>query len=141
MTDWTKIKHFKRTENWGDPDKIDPNLIMRLEGMRIYAGKPFIIHCGYELEGHKDDSYHGYGKAVDGHFVGLNLIDQFLIATRFFGIGGIGMYGKDVWTNPGLHLDTRPYTAHWCYTSMNGKAEYSLISFKYLEYLIKNKLT
>lgn len=50
---------------------------------RRFAGKkvghPFIVHSSYR-EG--DKGTHGKGLAVDGHFVGVPLIDQYLAAER-----------------------------------------------------------
>lgn len=135
--DWTKIKYFSKDENWGDISKIQDDLIYRLDKMREYAGRPFIIHCAYELTGHSKNSYHKLGMAVDGHFKDINLIDQFLIADKFFGDAGIGIYGRDVWNNPGLHLDIRPYIARWAYK----KGAYISISNEYFQYLIVNELT
>lgn len=137
--DWDKIKYFSPNENWGNINKISIELLDKLEKMREYAKVPFIIHCAYAINGHADKSYHYLGMAVDGHFKGMSVISQFLIADRFF--NGIGMYGLDVWNNPGIHVDIRPYTARWCNTTMEGKKEYLPITEDYLMYLYINKLT
>ena len=54
---------------------------------------------------------------MDLHIKGMNLIDQFLAASRFDAFNGIGVYL--CWNSPGLHLDTRKkidklgYDARW----------------------------
>jgi len=112
MVNWSRVKHFKPTENWGDVSKINPVLIYKLDKMRSYANRPFIIHVAYDIEGHAKSSYHGMGMAIDGHFQGMSLLEQYLIAERFIW-GGLGLYSW--WNNRGLHLDIREqsYGARW----------------------------
>jgi len=103
--DWERVKWFSPEENWGDPYRIYKKLIFMLDAMRDFAGVRVIIHCAYETSGHSPNSYHYKGMAVDLHFEGLNLLDQFIIASRW-DFGGIGVY--PFWKNPGLHVDIRP---------------------------------
>lgn len=103
---WRTIQYFNPNEAWGDPARMDYELLLLLDSLREYIGKPIYIHCGYETEGHSENSYHYKGKAVDCHITGISLTDFYIAATRFH-FGGIGVY--PIWNNPGLHLDTRPW--------------------------------
>lgn len=123
--DWTKIKHFSPNENWGNPDKVNPYLVIALDALRDSVGKPIIIHCAYSTDGHAKDSMHYNGKAVDIHIVGLNVVDQFLAAERIGLFNGIGVY--PFWNSPGLHLDIRTQPGRWgrnaagVYVALNSK--------------------
>jgi len=101
--DWKYIIHFTVGEKWGDPEKMDPELIGCLDDLRAFCGNPIEIHCGWE---ERDTGYHPSGKAVDLHIEGISLFDAFMISQRFPVFTGIGVYPW--WHNPGLHLDTRP---------------------------------
>lgn len=103
--DWEKIKGFSEHENWGEPDKMDPELIEALLELRKYVNKSIVIHCGTQGV-HTAGSIHAEGKAADLHIVGMHYIDAFLAASRFPAFRGIGIYPH--WNNKGLHLDTRP---------------------------------
>lgn len=104
--DWENIRFFSPEEAWGDPYKMDHNLIIRLDQLRELAGKPIIIHCGYATEGHSLNSFHYKGMAADLHIEGYSLLDQYLLAEQAGPFGGIGVYPD--WSRPGLHLDVRP---------------------------------
>lgn len=106
--DWKLLKYFSINENWGDPNKMDPVLMFTLDEFRHFVNKPIVVHCGWEASGHSENSLHYQGKAVDIHVEGMHVLDQYLAAERFDSFNGIGIYGPDVWKNPGLHLDTRP---------------------------------
>ncbi|MEW6712369.1 MAG: hypothetical protein AB1403_21300 [Candidatus Riflebacteria bacterium] len=99
------VKFFKPSEKWGDLSKIDQLLVYCLDRTRMQGNCPFSIHCAYESSGHSEDSYHYKGQAVDGHFVGMHLLNQLLVAERTNLWRGIGLY--PFWNNPGLHLDVR----------------------------------
>lgn len=147
--DWSIIQHFSPHENWGDIEQVNPILIKQLDDMRKYANHPFILHEVYSSTGHTKNSYHYYGAAADGHFIEsfkntnpLDLIDQYFLAVKIFGNSAIGLYGRDIWNNPGIHVDIRPYIARWACTKMNsGKEEYLPLNRKYIDYIIENKLT
>lgn len=100
--DWSKVKHFEREEFVKNPDRVDEELVLLLDEMREFAGKPFKVHVAWDDSGHVNDSAHYSGHAVDGHFEGLALLDQWLLAERFPWTG-IGIY--PFWSNPGLHLE------------------------------------
>lgn len=104
QADWDRIKNFSPQEDWGDPDRMDPNLVFALDAFRKYVGRAVMIHCGTQGT-HVDGSVHYLGKAVDLHVVGMHCFDAFIAATRFFQFHGIGLYPD--WNNPGLHVDTR----------------------------------
>lgn len=140
MIDWSIVKHFSSDEKWGDVTKIHPKLILSLDRMRDYAKVPFVIHCAYELSGHSPKSYHKYGMAVDGHFKGLDLLDQFFIADRFFGDAGIGVYGSDVWKKPGIHVDIRCWIARWHCIKKDGKRIYIPIKSNFFKKIFYNAL-
>jgi len=88
--------------------KIDRSVVLLLYQMRDWAKCPFVVHKNGAYApnvGHASNSYHYQGLAVDGHFVGMPLFDQLLIALSFSWTG-VGFY--PFWSHPGLHLDLRP---------------------------------
>lgn len=106
MTDvFQYLKHFKRDEAWGDPDRMDQYLLYTLEDLRGYINKPIHIHCGFEV---RQGGWHPKGLAVDLHIGEMSLWSQFLSALRF-PFRGIGVY--PIWNSPGLHLDMRPLSS------------------------------
>lgn len=98
---WETIQFFTPNEKWGDPAKMDPNLIFELDRLRKYIARPMVIHCGWEQ---RDKGYHPLGMAVDCHVPHMHPM-EFCIAASRFNFGGIGVYLW--WNNPGLHLDKR----------------------------------
>lgn len=102
IDDWNDIVFFSPSEKWGDPLKMDFNLVKTLDHLRDFLGRPIVIHCGFEP---RPTGYHPQGLAVDCHAEGLHVLDFFTAVTRF-GFHGIGVYPW--WNNPGLHLDMRP---------------------------------
>ena len=101
---WKKLRYFSPEENWGDPERIHPRLLILLDSLRDYIGCPIIIHCGTQGK-HAKNSYHYRGMAADCHAEGIDLLDFYLAAERF-NFTGIGIY--PYWNNPGLHLDVHP---------------------------------
>jgi len=106
--DWEKVKHFKRTEAWGDPDKINPLLVYSLDALREFTGRSIIINNAYRPD--DPGSTHKNGDAADIVIVGLPVMDQFLMAERTRLFAGIGVYPH--WRRPGLHVDVRPLQPH-----------------------------
>ena len=100
---WNQIKHFSPNEKWGDPEKMDFFLLGLLNRLREQIGKPFIIHCGYELTGHATKSFHKTGQAVDFHIKGIDLYTAWGYINEMWWMGGAGIYPE--WNNPGCHLD------------------------------------
>lgn len=120
---WCEIKHFKPHE-FNEPNKMDYYLINRLDQFREAIEKPIIIHSSYR---ENDSGYHGSGEAVDIHIVGLNVLDQYLLAEKSGLFNGIGVYS--CWNNPGLHLDIRPNPARWgCWTPTGDSAKNIYVS-------------
>lgn len=108
---WKTLKYFKpdsKLDNWGDPAKMDPFLLIFLDEFRDAVGSPLIVTSGYRGG---DPAQHGLGRAVDvvaPKWEG-SLFDLYLMAERF-NFTGIGLY-RDWFYNGekigGLHLDTR----------------------------------
>jgi uncharacterized protein YcbK (DUF882 family) len=101
---WETIKYFDQTEKWGDPAKMDYQLLQGLDALRKYVDREIIIHCGYEERA--SGGWHPMGQAVDLHINGLHPMEQYIAATRFQVFTGLGIYLW--WNNPGIHLDNRP---------------------------------
>jgi len=124
---WNELKYFSRNENWGDPDKINPKLLILLDNFREYLGVPIHINCGYSTSGHTSKSQHYLGNAVDVNFKHkISLLDAYLAAERF-NFTGIGVYPH--WHTPGLHLDVRSLqeneaAARWMAISTGGNQRY-----------------
>ena len=112
--------YFKRTERWGDPDKISGLTLLALWQIRVLSGWPIIIHCAYAIKGHNPRGYHPKGMAVDFHFDPLgdiNYLEQIqifskqLVKLNLDNFIGLGIYPD--WKHPGFHFDTRGYRARW----------------------------
>ena len=119
MTLWTQTRYFKRSEAWGDPSKMNGGLILSLDLIRHYFDVPFVVHCGYEVDGHSKDSQHYLGNAVDFHVKHMSFRDscrkliqtvKYLQLSNFI---GLGFYPE--WNNPGFHIDLRGFKARWAY--------------------------
>jgi len=150
--DWSGLEHFTVDENWGDPYKMDRDLLYLLEYLRILFRFPFVVHCGYDTEGHSENSQHYVGKAVDFHVRTMNFknaVDLLIDTLKTLKVGkvrmlfpkfmvgkykdvlvadliGLGIYPH--WNSPGIHLDTRGHRARWGALNINGKQVYK--SFK-----------
>ena len=112
MIDWGKVKHFIKDEMiiykgqqisaWGDPDKMKPGIIYKVDKLRAYIKKPIVHTCpAWSDTEHSDKSTHSKGEAIDCTAIGMNLIDFYFAAERFH-FGGIGLYDGNF-----LHLDDR----------------------------------
>lgn len=114
---WEKLKHFKKigSDNWGDPDALADDVLIRLDAFRNYLNVPFYVTSGVRPETDGKTSYHTRSKgacAVDimcpeyaGHPIDL------IFAALRFGFNGVGYYPDWQWKGlkcGGLHLDTRP---------------------------------
>lgn len=89
-------------------DNMNPQLILKLDALREFVGRPLVVHVGFAVAGHSSGSQHYLGNAADFHIEGLTLLEQFLAAERF-NFAGIGLY--PFWEQLGLHCDVRPLTA------------------------------
>jgi len=138
MTDeqWNCIKHFNPQENWGNPQKLDFQVIWVLDRFREKINKPCIISEGTQGK-HSPTSQHYKGKAVD--FIvqlrGLSKLNCLLELLRF-PFTGVGVYPH--WRLNGncdilgFHVDGREVTslsqgvvqARWIRVSENGERKY-----------------
>ncbi len=109
--DWAGLKHFKITENWGEPEKMNRGLIYELDAFRDFISTSLFVVCGTNKH-HLADSMHPSGNAVDVMFPEKSLKELFgifLSATRFkfMGIGLYPGWHYDGNVIGGLHLDCR----------------------------------
>lgn len=110
-SDWESLRYFTVSENWGDPDLMEVELVTELDAFRHKAGTPIMVTSGTRGK-HAPNSQHYIGKAVDIIFPEIplhKLPDMFLMAMRF-NFRGLGIY--PFWElsgniTGGLHLDIR----------------------------------
>ena len=143
LLDWGVLKYFKpynTVDNWGDPDKMDSELLMKLDDLREFVGMPIFVTSGYR-DG--DPKEHGKGVAADVVCPNLSILDFYLAAERF-AFRGLGLYPHWSWdgiVTGGLHLDTRNLGtrigthhteykgARWfCYKDESGKQIYTVLN-------------
>ena len=48
IANWNEIEYFTVDEKWGDPFKMDRDLIYLLDYLRGKIGEPFVVHCGFQ---------------------------------------------------------------------------------------------
>lgn len=96
-------------------DKVDPELVKRLEALRVLAGNVSIhINDACRCPAHnkavggEPNSFHMQGKAADIKIAGFMPRQIALMAERV-GFNGIGTYPTFV------HVDVRGYSARWQY--------------------------
>jgi len=134
---WNMLEYFKRTEAWGDPDRMDIMLLFLMEKIRghLPPGHWVKIHKGFATRGHSPQSQHYVGKAVDFHVVGCSLrvadshIMRYLHNTGMIELVGVGIYPQ--WKDPGFHLDTRGERASWA--KLDGKYVAYPLGLEYAE--------
>lgn len=112
--DWGKLKFFDAFE-FETPEEMEQEVVFLLDAIRAVAGAPFRVHESFSLTGHETNSLHKIGGAIDGHFEGLGVIEQYLLCEQFRP-AGLGFY--PFWSPPGIHIDSRslmPYqkAARW----------------------------
>ena len=116
---WDHIKYFHAGEKWGPASGINGLLIMLLDKIReCWPDSSFVIHCGFESDGHAKDSQHKTGNAVDFHVqcamsfaAQIERLEKILKELQVFNRVGLGIY--PTWNNPGFHLDVRGSFARW----------------------------
>ncbi len=88
----TTLKNFARTENWGDPDKMDHTLLEKLDEYRARIGVQIYVSCGTQGV-HEPHSLHYEGKAVDCLILSrsINVLDLLFPALQI-GFSEIGYY-------------------------------------------------
>lgn len=118
--EWAKFKNFKRDspiDVWGDPSRMQLNIISNLQLLRDYIGRPIFVTSGFRL---KSKTTHGKGLAVDVIIdIGNSKPIDILIDVLRHKFGGVGVY--PYWSHHlvksplGFHLDTRDseYKALW----------------------------
>jgi uncharacterized protein YcbK (DUF882 family) len=129
------LQYFSINEKWGDPDKMDRELLVLLDKLRAFVGAPMSIHEGYATSGHSATSQHYSGKAVDFHIVNLDPIEAYDRIKTFLELYdlankvGLGFY--PTWNNPGFHLDVRGTKARWSFiNSTESSIETGLFYYK-----------
>lgn len=113
------MKYFSDKDNFGDLSKMDVGFLNMLDNIRDEYGLPFIIHCGWEIKGHADNSGHGFGKAVDFHIKDnkRNIKEQWLMLVvcitklGYYDCAELGVY--PYWNNPGFHLGKSDRAKRW----------------------------
>jgi hypothetical protein len=125
---WKDIKHFTKSENWGDWTCVEYGLIKSLDEFRKSYGMAIHIspvkNAVYaESVGHSSKSLHypvlgDRGNIIIGSraadvFPTGNLLEAWMLAIRMYMFNGLGCYPywewnrKNVLLRGGLHLDTR----------------------------------
>ena len=102
--DWPLLHFFTPNEPdqqgrpaFPKPYLMDRPLMFRLDAMRGVVGKEFIVH--ESTGGIHTEPLHGLGLGIDGHFVGLSAIEQYLYAEQWRW-PGLGFY--PFWNDPGI---------------------------------------
>jgi len=116
MEQWGRVKYFSESENWGNPFKIQEDLVLKLNDWRELIGSSVIITSGTQGL-HVEGSYHYKGMAADCVITDAKMhpLDMYIAAVRcgFKGIGyyNFWKYGSNI--VPGFHLDVRTKFASW----------------------------
>ena len=138
---WPSLRFFKRTEGFGNPDKMNEAFMRKLDDFRAYSGYPFKILEGYASSGHAPNSYHYQGLAVDMRLVdskGEALgVDEHLVLAMRAPFGGIGIY---TWSpmGPFLHFDDRPFHDRRRIWVCRDKGKYEPFSAEFLHSALKS---
>ena len=90
-----------------------------------YARGQFIVH-DINSGDHSGKSLHYEGKAIDGHFIGLNLYETVMIGLKA-GFNGIGYYPN--WKSKGVHFDIRKQNHVSTWLCIDGKYIYDFDTF------------
>lgn len=115
LTIWDIVTEFKKTENWGKPDKVNGLLILLLQRIRNRVGCPMHINNAFRDE--TGTSQHPRGNAVDFYFTGISYLEacvrleQSLKELQVQNHVGLGIYLD--WNIRGFHLDVRGERARW----------------------------
>lgn len=126
---------------------VNPRLIEALNTLDWFSGFRVVCHMLYD-ESRPLTNMHRRGLAADIHINGFNVLDQYLWVQRFNLFGGVGIYGPDVWRNPGVHVDLRDAGldargARWAFRAKErrfdpAKAEREMVAVdrEYIKYLL-----
>lgn len=128
---WNQLKHFKITENWGEPERMHPQLLIELEAFREKIATPIVVTCGTQGS-HAKESEHYKGNAVDIVLpkVPLKELPDVLMEALRFKFNGLGIYSFWKYNGDvvgGLHLDVRTakHRALWLCHLEGGKPKYA----------------
>jgi hypothetical protein len=118
---WDIFKHINPQSAWGDPGKMNRELLVLLEffGASLPVGCWIKIHKGYK-EGEK---FYEDGNAAAFHVVGCSFIEaekhlnRFLHDNNLHRYLGLGLYPD--WSDPGFSIDIRGKKDLWA--KMDGK--------------------
>ncbi len=132
MTNFEGLKHLvphSNDFNWGDPNKLDLQLLLKLDSFAEQCGGRVVVTSAYRPA--SDGSQHKVGKAADVMVIGtkLRLIDLYHLAERC-GFQGIGIYPAWRYNGTilgGLHVDVRDTTgphAKWMGIAVGTKQIY-----------------
>lgn len=142
-SDWKQILYFRKSEAWGDPSLISPDLMRCLDNYRSYIKTPIIITCGTQGV-HVEHSNHNKGTAIDCVIPDYDLVDALFDALRF-PFTGIGLYpswqylGKTI---GGIHLEYAPSTnpkALWMGIGPSSEQTYIALNHSNLKKYIDNR--
>lgn len=111
-----KVKEFS-CKDGSDVVFISPKLVLILQSIRDYFGKPVTINSGYRTAAYNKKidgaaySQHMYGTAADIRIDGIKPEDVAAIARKFLGNnkGGVGIYSTFT------HVDIRETPSNWDY--------------------------
>jgi hypothetical protein len=131
MLSWDKAPHDVRwaayRERSPDVPVLSARLKALLDALDDHVGGKLYVHRTYDGGG--TSGQHPLGRAFDGRVEGMDLLAQFITITRF-PWGGLGLYGPDVWNNPGFHVDVREQLpqARWCCVLREGRRSYEALT-------------
>lgn len=130
--DWSKIRHFHPSENWGKASKMNVALLEALDLAREDAKASFIVIRGTQGKG-VQESEHPKGNAVDFVVPGWrkHWLDLFFLLTRypFMGIGYYprGRYlGKEVGS---WHVDVRSGVRRALWVGLHDPTDFQKIQY------------
>jgi len=94
---------------------VHPELVRKLEALRVLAGRPVVVTSGYRCGEYQKEvnpgvypSPHMFGMAADITIAPYN-VDQVYNLAKMAGFDGIGRYYDQKF----VHVDVRGYHAEW----------------------------
>ena len=116
---------------------VQKRLMNALDKLDTLLEGSLVIHCIYD-EDRDENNFHRQGLACDCHINGWHPLDMFFFIERQYLFTGIGVYGPDVWNNPGLHLDLRDRPGRWAFKRKDGDEGRVMVALdkRYISYLL-----
>ncbi len=105
-----KVKNYFKEKEFFDYSSMDKVLLYKLNVLRQKINKKILITSSNALDGHKEDSYHYKGEAVDIICPDLKDNLSFFMMCEQVDFSGIGLYPNWVFLGKrimGVHLDVR----------------------------------